>query len=806
MQIHETTIFDVQDQTLTLLKSSQSLVERIRKNKELHVKDGLIEEHYLADAVSILENEYQKANELEMVIAVVGTMKAGKSTTINAIVGHEVLPNRNYPMTALPTVVTHISGKKIPSLEFSNSKPINNLSKKIAEKIDNMSSDEINDIDFLHHKEVEDLISELKTKGQLELNSRYEGQEQIFEFLKSLNDIMRLAKELRLEPPYEAYRLIDDLPTIEVEFQHLSDLEKQSHGKLSIIDTPGPNEYGQSEKLKAIFKDQLQKASAVLLVVDYTQMNSEAGGDVREEISTVQGSLGERFFVMLNKFDAKTKNDVSQEDTVSFFCNQLMDGNVKAENVFPVSAQRAFLANRAINELDSNGTLNVKDDWVPDFGEIAFGEDWEEDIEDAEDVRKKAKKIWKKAGFEAPLENVVMEASNNAATLSLESALTQLETIHNRLNEGINGYKEAINTNIDSLRVAIKNIESDKLKIDSVQKQTQTLIVKHTQEMNTAILALAKATIQMADKKVQLLFDDTQNNIFLAKKEQAKIESNEGVQNVDLSRIVSKLFGRRSANNPTHRLESLITEGEIKFEKSEKAEMQKLLKFINSALETIQQDAYKEVSTNLNKTITQAKNAINKSISSELEDVLNEAKKNLKDSGFTLSLSLNKISTSIKNIDAEAISTDVKRTSESRRRSRVKDSTWSKFTNFLNDDWGRETYYVDVDVYIVKVDDIKKRSSDAISTAMQGISETANSFLSESVKPNIDAHIAELSSYLEKYRKTLLAGAKAKEQSQKNQEILIKKLNDFGTELQHIAEDTIDSKEDLNLTQEELTS
>ncbi|HBV0140261.1 TPA: antirestriction protein [Escherichia coli] len=29
-----------------------------------------------------------------MVLAVVGTMKAGKSTTINAIVGQEILPNR----------------------------------------------------------------------------------------------------------------------------------------------------------------------------------------------------------------------------------------------------------------------------------------------------------------------------------------------------------------------------------------------------------------------------------------------------------------------------------------------------------------------------------------------------------------------------------------------------------------------------------------------------------------------------------------------------------------------------------------
>ncbi len=48
-----------------------------------------------------LEGEQIKTARREMVLAVVGTMKAGKSTTINAIVGQEILPNRNRPMTSV---------------------------------------------------------------------------------------------------------------------------------------------------------------------------------------------------------------------------------------------------------------------------------------------------------------------------------------------------------------------------------------------------------------------------------------------------------------------------------------------------------------------------------------------------------------------------------------------------------------------------------------------------------------------------------------------------------------------------------
>ena len=70
-----------------------------------------------------LNNELRKISRLEMVLAIVGTMKAGKSTTINAIVGTEVLPNRNRPMTALPTLIRHTPGQKEPVLHFPTLRP-----------------------------------------------------------------------------------------------------------------------------------------------------------------------------------------------------------------------------------------------------------------------------------------------------------------------------------------------------------------------------------------------------------------------------------------------------------------------------------------------------------------------------------------------------------------------------------------------------------------------------------------------------------------------------------------------------------
>src|SRR5690625_4111111 len=80
-------------QTDGLLKSEQEDKQRRNLSRE--------EAEFLLKA---LDEEAKKVERLEMTLAVIGTMKAGKSTTINALVGARVLPARNQPMTTLPTL------------------------------------------------------------------------------------------------------------------------------------------------------------------------------------------------------------------------------------------------------------------------------------------------------------------------------------------------------------------------------------------------------------------------------------------------------------------------------------------------------------------------------------------------------------------------------------------------------------------------------------------------------------------------------------------------------------------------------
>ncbi len=120
-------------------------------------------------------------------------------------------------------------------------------------------------------------------------------------------------------------------------------------------------------------RDQLQKASAVLAVMDYTQMNSKADEDVRKELNAIADVSAGRLFVLVNKFDEKDRNGDGADAVRQKVPAMLNSDVLPASRVYPGSSRQAYLANRALHELRKNGTLPVDEAWVDDFIRGAFG-------------------------------------------------------------------------------------------------------------------------------------------------------------------------------------------------------------------------------------------------------------------------------------------------------------------------------------------------------------------------------------------------------------------------------------------------
>ena len=448
---------------------------------------GAAEKH-----IEVLRGEAEKLANREAVLAVVGTMKAGKSTTINAIIGTEVLPTRNRPMTSLPTLIRHKPGQSTPVPKFSNKKPLDQLVKKLQAKVSSKPWQSRRQQD----EHTNDLVAFVKKGG--DFRPEYQGADKITEFLRDFNDLARMAGELGVDFPFAKYDEIHEMPEIEVEFAHLEETEKTAGG-LALLDTPGPNEFGQ-QHLRRLLKDQLRKATAVLAVLDYTQLKSDADAEIRNELEDIRGIVEERVYVLVNKFDEWGTHGDDAEQVRRLVAKNLMDEVVSEDAVFPASAQSAYLANRAKHELRLHGRL-PEQSWVADFGKEAFGVRWKTDIGDAERTTNVADELWSSSQFSPLLERVIGTAHTNAAQLAIESTAAKLTeyayTLENYLSIRCDGLNQDLTDLEGQATMLGKDIEElTQYKRDVEKKKKDALIPDLTKSVKENVDKVKEKTVE----------------------------------------------------------------------------------------------------------------------------------------------------------------------------------------------------------------------------------------------------------------------------------------------------------------------
>ena len=444
-----------------------------------------------------------------MVLAVVGTMKAGKSTTINAIVGREILPNRNRPMTALPTLIEHKPGQKTPVLRFAKNQPIQDLIERLKEAAHSFQSEELQaKLDGDRH--LQDALENLrKTRTMAET---YEGEEGIFHFLAWLNDLVRLSAALEVPFPFEAYTGVGDFPRIEVEFFHLRNQAEMGQGKFTILDTPGFNEADQSQHLLPMMREQLEKASAVLAVLDYTQLKSESEKDLRDQLNAIANQSKGRMFALVNKFDAKTSNSDNAEQTREYVAKKLLAAaGIPAENIFPVSSLHAYLAQRAQLALTEGGIQwqpGQPASWIDDFGKEAIDKrKWQQRITEATEVQEAADDLWTESKFDEPLENVIRFGHRRAALLAVAAAASVLSRNAKDLKQSIKGRLQSQQAAPEELRSLIKKTKEQISQIYSMRNDIENQLKNDLEDAKQKIEDAMSAAKKKAEGEIDSLME-----------------------------------------------------------------------------------------------------------------------------------------------------------------------------------------------------------------------------------------------------------------------------------------------------------
>lgn len=709
---------------------------------------------------AMLNNELRKITRLEMVLAIVGTMKAGKSTTINAIVGTEVLPNRNRPMTALPTLIRHTPGQKEPVLHFSHASPIDELIQLLQKQLCDYDRGKLAqrlEID----KDMNTLLERIE-KGEA-FEKHHLGAQPIFHCLKSLNDLVRLSQALGVEFPFSEYTAIEHIPVIEVEFVHLAGLDAHL-GQLTLLDTPGPNEAGQPH-LQKMLSEQLSRASAVLAVMDYTQLKSISDEEVRQAISAAGKSVP--LYALVNKFDQKDRNSDDEEQIRAMISGTLMKGNISPGQIYPVSSMWAYLANRARYELSSHGRLpdHQEQPWVQDFAEAALGRRWRTaDLDDIDHIRHSADLLWGDSLFEQPIRKLIYAAYANASLYALRSASHKLLNYAQNAREYLDFRYQGLTVAFEALELNIARLEEDMALLQTRQRVVSDE-VKH--EVEEALNATADF---MGSQKTAL---------------------HQAIDQVFSTHPILDSAGTERQQLRGERVKQLVLDDE--------GQAQIALSKLRASCERVMLDAQTKIGRELALRFDQLESTLARSLNEAMRPIETRIKEHLSHAGFRARISFpafqaNQLNFNTRALFNDAIAQDDSQAAPPSGGSSMRE-TVSRWLN--NPGWGWDEYVETRTRYVIDIAQLHDKFKQHIDQFCEQIRKALSAQVDVSVTAGMATFFAEFSLCLTGLQESLRDSLAVRQQNEHSTRALCQLLKQSITTATWIQEDTRLLRDDI---------
>ncbi|HBP1555460.1 dynamin family protein [Escherichia coli] len=790
--MHEKNIALLCDEADRLLQLNINLLRQMVEEPDV-LSDSKNENRLLFDKqkalkrIEELEGEQIKTARREMVLAVVGTMKAGKSTTINAIVGQEILPNRNRPMTSVPTLIRHVPGKTEPVLHLEHIQPVRNLLITLQEKLATPAGQQVAQT-LQQTGDTRELLDILTDDGWLK--NEYHGEEEIFTGLASLNDLVRLAAAMGSEFPFDEYAEVQKLPVIDVEFSHLVGMD-ECQGTLTLLDTPGPNEAGQPQ-MEVMMRDQLQKASAVLAVMDYTQMNSKADEEVRKELNAISDVSVGRLFVLVNKFDEKDRNGDGADAVCQKVPAMLNSDVLPASRVYPGSSRQAYLANRALHELRKNGTLPVDEAWVDDFVREAFGRMKKDYVcKDSELATEGATDLWEGSLIDQLITEVILSSHSRAAALAVDSAAAKLMQNAENISEYLSLRHQGLMQSIQSLQAHITSLLEDIREIADCQEQVTADVRMAMEEIDARTRELLTGVCTSLEEELNDYFRSGK------RKEQQMLEEENSAQPRERNAFAFFLdiFG---TGNQHDRMRDFDPDSpEIKF--SDRREALELMTQIESTVTSLHREAEAQFRPELEKIVSGIETGFRGTALYATENIAGRINTRLEDEGFTVKISFPAVSQLQTRLAVKTnLSALMEERTETVTRRRRQSGLWGKICGaFGTSDWGWETYKEDVSRSVININTVRKEVMSLTRAYFGELQASIEQDINQPVRQEIDAFFCAFREKVEQLRNTLIQSSEDHKRDQQAQERLTRRLQALNERVPELITDSKALREEL---------
>ncbi|EEY6579449.1 dGTPase, partial [Escherichia coli] len=690
-------------------------------------------------------------------------------------------------MTSVPTLIRHVPGKTEPVLHLEHIQPVRNLLSTLQQKLDTPAGQQVAQT-LQQTGDTCELLDILANDGWLK--NEYHGEEEIFTGLASLNDLVRLAAAMGSEFPFDEYAEVQKLPVIDVEFSHLVGMDA-CQGTLTLLDTPGPNEAGQPQ-MEVMMRDQLQKASAVLAVMDYTQMNSKADEDVRKELNAIADVSAGRLFVLVNKFDEKDRNGDGADAVRQKVPAMLNSDVLPASRVYPGSSRQAYLANRALHELRKNGTLPVDEAWVDDFVREAFGRMKKEYVcKDSEMATEGATDLWEGSLIDQLITEVIQSSHSRAAALAVDSAAAKLMQNAENVSEYLSLRHQGLQQSIQSLQAHITSLLADIQEIEECQNQVTGDVRMAMEDINTKTGELLT--------KVCASLEEELNDYFRSgkRKEQQMLEEENSAQPRERNAFAffHDIFG---TGNQHDRMRDFDPDSpEIKF--SDRRAALELMTQIESTVTSLHREAEAQFRPELEKIVRGIETGFRGTALYATEKIAGRINARLEDEGFTVKISFPAVSQLQTRLAVQTnLSALMEERTETVTRRRRQDGVWGTLCRWANtSDWGWKEYSVDVSRSVINMNKVRKEVMSLTRAYFGELQASIEQNINQPVRQEIDDFFCTFREKVEQLRNTLIQSSEDHKRDQQAQEHLTERLQALNERVPELITDSKALREEL---------
>lgn len=399
-------------------KKAISLIDNI--NLELTSNKELIENDEFSTS---LNNIRYILTQKTFKVAVVGAIKSGKSTILNAFIGRDLLPNQNAPCT-------------ISTIEiFHSNENCNYVKKQFSDgSFENITSNKMFTLEQMFHSDI---------------------------------------KEVRKNNTHS---------TIERYLLHtpINGIKTSKYGdvinKFVLLDTPGLDEISttnfNTDYVKKISFKELRNSDALIIVLDYQNFMSDINGKILKLISSNEKLIERdrnKIFFVINKIDLLNSKDESIDDCIEKAREMIKEyiPSIKNPNINYVSARQALLARIVKNNFASKEILDEID--------RLYGSKYTESIEINGSIRQfklepseYCDKLLEESRIEIIEEEILNCIFSTFAEESLEAGIEKIIAINNDI---INSLDNDISVIDNKYNISFTKIENIKCKLYDLKKE-----------------------------------------------------------------------------------------------------------------------------------------------------------------------------------------------------------------------------------------------------------------------------------------------------------------------------------------------